>query len=260
MTPPHPTATWSAFAPVAASGSVLGLQARYLQYRAALSTSDPLLTPVLRDVSIAYSAALGSATITSLVADPAHSAYGQAVTFSATVAPVSGGGTPSGSVGFTIDGKASGSSDLAGGTAFLFVSDLAPGIHTVSATYSGDTVFGASTGSLQLTVAQAATTTTLVASPGSSAYGEAVTLTARVAPVVPAPRAFGRLFEALAGEPAQPSGTVQFRDGDTDLGAPLELDADGSAVLVSAGLSAGMHDLSATYGGDANFAASTSVR
>ncbi len=50
-----PDATWSAFAPVAASGSVLGLQARYLQYRAALSTSDPLLTPVLRDVSIAYS-------------------------------------------------------------------------------------------------------------------------------------------------------------------------------------------------------------
>ena len=51
-----PDGTWSAFAPVAESGTVLGLQSRYLQYRAALSTSDPLLTPVLRDVTIAYSA------------------------------------------------------------------------------------------------------------------------------------------------------------------------------------------------------------
>jgi hypothetical protein len=48
---PVPDATWSDFAP-AQGGSPLNLQARYIQYEATLSTTDPDFTPVLEDIII----------------------------------------------------------------------------------------------------------------------------------------------------------------------------------------------------------------
>jgi Purple acid Phosphatase, N-terminal domain/FlgD Ig-like domain/Glycosyl hydrolases family 16 len=48
-----PDGTWTAFAPVAFSGAVVGGSSRYIQYRADLSTSDSKLTPVLEDLTIA---------------------------------------------------------------------------------------------------------------------------------------------------------------------------------------------------------------
>ncbi len=44
-----PDGSWTAFVPVAPSGSSIGLEGRYLQYRADLSTSDPAVTPALED-------------------------------------------------------------------------------------------------------------------------------------------------------------------------------------------------------------------
>jgi len=49
-----PDGSWSAFAPVAASGDDVAGHSRYVQYRAVLTTSDPAATPVLRDVRITY--------------------------------------------------------------------------------------------------------------------------------------------------------------------------------------------------------------
>jgi hypothetical protein len=49
-----PDGTWSAFAPVAASGDAIAAHSRYLQYRAVLTTSDTATTPVLRDVTATY--------------------------------------------------------------------------------------------------------------------------------------------------------------------------------------------------------------
>jgi hypothetical protein len=46
--------TWSAFASLS-NGASVGATGRYLQYRATLSTTDPSQTPVLRDISFAYS-------------------------------------------------------------------------------------------------------------------------------------------------------------------------------------------------------------
>ncbi len=51
---PTPDASWSAFNPVSSSGGAIGAHARYLQYRATLSTSDPSQTPVLSDVTASY--------------------------------------------------------------------------------------------------------------------------------------------------------------------------------------------------------------
>ena len=51
---PTPDASWSVFSPVSSSGATIGAHARYLQSRAALSTSDPSQTPILSDVTATY--------------------------------------------------------------------------------------------------------------------------------------------------------------------------------------------------------------
>jgi hypothetical protein len=84
------------------------------------------------------------------------------------------------------------------------------------------------------------TTTALVSSPdGTGPYGTAVTFTATV---------------TGAGSA---SGTVTFRDGSTVLGTDI-LSA-GTATLVTSALAAANHSITATYGGDATFAASLSA-
>ena len=52
---PVPDATWTAFAPIAASGGVIGGSSRYVQYRVDLASSNPDATPSVEQVSIAYS-------------------------------------------------------------------------------------------------------------------------------------------------------------------------------------------------------------
>ncbi|MCC6457395.1 MAG: DUF4082 domain-containing protein [Caldilineaceae bacterium] len=52
---PIPDGSWTAFAPVATSGDSLSGSTRYIQYRAALAATNADWTPVLRDVTIAYS-------------------------------------------------------------------------------------------------------------------------------------------------------------------------------------------------------------
>ena len=49
---PTPDASWTAWAPVAGSGSLVSGQSRYLQYQALLATTDPSVTPVLQDVHL----------------------------------------------------------------------------------------------------------------------------------------------------------------------------------------------------------------
>jgi hypothetical protein len=50
---PAPDGTWTAFVALASSGATVGGTSRYLQYRAELATTDPAVTPALRDASIA---------------------------------------------------------------------------------------------------------------------------------------------------------------------------------------------------------------
>jgi hypothetical protein len=69
-----------------------------------------------------------------------------AVTITATVSLVSGGGTPTGSVTFLADGSPVSVAPLSGGTATVSA-NLALGVHAISATYSGDATDATSTGS-----------------------------------------------------------------------------------------------------------------
>jgi Big-like domain-containing protein/MBG domain-containing protein len=92
-----------------------------------------------------------------------------------------------------------------------------------------------------LSVAQAATTTAVAATPNPSGFNQPVTLTATVAPVAPG-----------AGSPG---GSMQFFDGGTLLGTATL--SEGTAALTTNGFAAGSHTISATYSGDASFTGSS---
>jgi hypothetical protein len=93
------------------------------------------------------------------------------------------------------------------------------------------------------TIDSGSTTTTVTPSANPSTYGNAVTFTATVAPVVSA-----------AGTP---TGTVTFWDGTTVLGTGTL--SGGSASYTTSALAAGGHSITASYGGDSYFFTSTSA-
>jgi hypothetical protein len=73
----------------------------------------------------------------------------QNTTFTATILPVApGGGAPTGTVIFTIDGTPQASLTLVGSQASFSTSGLSVGNHTITASYSGDANFNDSNGSL----------------------------------------------------------------------------------------------------------------
>lgn len=82
-----------------------------------------------------------STTTLATTADP--SLYGQLVTYIATV---TAGAT--GTVTFTVDGVAQSSVPLSSSHAHFSISNLTPGGHTISAAYSGDATFSASTSNM----------------------------------------------------------------------------------------------------------------
>jgi len=129
-------------------------------------------------------------------------------------------------------------------TATFTTSTLAVGGHSITATYSGDTNFTASTSAvLTQTVNKANTTTTVASSANPSTFGQSVTFTATVTVVAPG-----------AGSP---SGTVTFLDGATILGTGTL--SGGTATFTTSTLAVGSHSITASYGGDTNFSGSTSA-
>ena len=124
-------------------------------------------------------------------------------------------------------------------------STLSGGNHTITAFYNGDANFlGGSSNTLTQTVNQATTTTTVTTAANPAVFGQAVIFTATVS--------------ATTLVPGAPSGTVTFQDGAATLGtAPLL--AGGKASITASGLTVGSHTITASYGGDSNFAISTSV-
>jgi len=184
-------------------------------------------------------------TNTTLTSSVNPSVFGQPITLTATVTAASPGvGIPTGSISFKDTGGVIGTAALVNGVATLVVSNLAIGIHPLSATYVDDTNFLPSTSAdLSQTINKANTTTALTSSANPSLFGQPITLTATVAPV-----------SLGAGVPV---GTVTFRDGVTNLGTGTL--SGGTATFVTSNLSVGAHTLSAVYSGNLNFNVSTSA-
>ncbi|HEX7394929.1 MAG TPA: Ig-like domain repeat protein [Anaerolineaceae bacterium] len=97
-------------------------------------------------LTVSATAAVG--TTTAVVASPNPSTYGQSVTFTATVSPLSGVATPAGSAEFFDGSTPLGTALLSAGKAEFMTASLAAGAHSIAAVYSGDANFMASTGSL----------------------------------------------------------------------------------------------------------------
>jgi len=187
-----------------------------------------------------------AATSTQVSSSAPTSAFGQQVTFTATVIATSpGSGLPSSSVTFRDGSMVLATVSLdANGRATFSTSTLAIGSHPITAAYGGDGNFSASTStSLNQTVNKYATATALTSSADPAVAGQPITFTATVS--VSAPGS------------GTPSGSVTFRDKNTVL-QTVTLDATGHAAFMTSSLSQGAHQITAAYAGAAGYAASTS--
>src|SRR5207249_2339845 len=176
-----------------------------------------------------------TSTITGHTPDP--SAVGQAVSFTFTVvANAPGSGTPTGTVTVSDGTQSCGASVATGSCSIAFGS---AGARNVTATYPGDGNFATSTSTAVSHTVGAASTTTAITThtPNPSVVGqgiaEALTLT------------------SVGGTP---TGNVTVSDGTENCSGSV---AAGSCTLTPT--SSGGKTLTATYGGDANFAGSTSA-
>jgi large repetitive protein len=169
------------------------------------------------------------------------SVFGQAVTFTAFVI-ASSGATPTGSVNFSVDGTPGTSVPLNQGVATFTTSSLGAGDHNIFAIYPGDSNLGASTSSLAQAVNPAATTTAVSSSANPSTAGQAVTFKATVSPIPPGG--------------GTPTGSVTFTvDNTTSPAAPLN--NQGVATFTTSALATGSHQVTVSYGGDANYVGSS---
>lgn len=139
-----------------------------------------------------------------------------------------------------------GTGTITNGVATLSIASLAPGSHTISATYVGDGNDATSTSQpLVETVQQIGTTTTLTGSPNPANAGASVLLTANVAMVA------GAVADGTI------TGSVTFSYGSTVLGTAV-LGSNGTASVSVNTLPVGTDGIVAVYSGNTNYATSTS--
>jgi autotransporter-associated beta strand protein len=129
------------------------------------TTSSLSVSGASLNLTIAYKT---TTTLNTLTA----AAYGQAVTFTATVSPAPSSGT----VQFYDNGVALGSAvSVSGGTASYTTNTLSIGSHPITATYSGVTFYAASSTSSSSTQVINPALLSITANPQSKAYGQTVT-------------------------------------------------------------------------------------
>ncbi len=211
-------------------------------------TGNPADSP-LNIAVVGQSLGLNGAIVT-LSSNQNPSVYGQAITLNVSVRqdPNSSKGTPTGTVTFsdTFGGVTSplGTTQTldANGNASLQISTLAVGTHVITANYSGDTYYSASSSNPLSQVVQEQVTVALSSSSpnDTSTFGTNVIFTATV---------------AVSGG-ITPSGSVSFYNGATYLGSG-SLNGSGVATYSTASLPVGANPITATYT-DANNVTGTS--
>ena len=183
-----------------------------------------------------------ASTATTLRASANPATVGKTVTYTATVRPAPDGGTVTFyDSGSTIAGCTSLSPSIKG-NARCPVRYGSTGSHSITASYSGDSNYEASTSpALSETVDPASTATTLRASANPATVGKTVTYTATV-------------------RPAPDGGTVTFYDSGSTIAGCTSLSPSikGNARCPVRYGSTGSHSITASYSGDSNYEASTS--
>lgn len=186
----------------------------------------------------------------SLSINPQAAAYGETLTLTAEVTGKTGATAPSGTVQFMNRNLELASVPLTDGRSSYTIDGglLEAQDYSFLAVYQGDDRYiSMSSAAIPFTIAQADTVTTLAASANPSTVGDKVTLTAEVVrkqpvsnPVQPVP------------SPALPTGSVTFKKDGVALADPVQLNAEGKAILTTSFASAGTAVLTADYVGDFN--------
>jgi len=203
---------------------------------------DPNFTISTSQVVSETIAQVGSNTAVS--SSVGRSFYGQLVSFTATVTPASGLGTPTGIVTF-MDGSATiGTAMLSGGSAVLTTNLLPLGSQTISAAFAGSASFAASASpGLGQTVIPTGTFTVLVPFSNPGFAGQPVTITAMV----------------ISDPPgiAAPVGSLIFKEGKKTLGRATLV--NGKATLTTKKLALGANKIQVIYSGNADFMGNNSA-
>jgi hypothetical protein len=191
-----------------------------------------------------------ASTTTALAVGVNPSAYGQPMTFTASVATgASSNAIPAGTVIFLDGSSPLDTESLDGsGTATFTTSALATGSHAITAIFQGDANFDASSSTaLSLAVDQATTTTNVSVNVNPAVYGQPLTFTVSVS--------------AAAPGSGIPTGLVNLtavaQDGSHWSGIG-PIDATGTAAF-SPFLAAASYSITAAYLGDSNFQPSVST-
>lgn len=172
------------------------------------------------------------------------------ISVTVTVSGPVGSTTPTGTVTLAQTGGAysSTAASLSSGSATITIpaGSLTSGLDTLTATYSGDSLYTSASGSTQITIVGTALATpsvTVTASPTSPDSSQPIDLTVKV-----------------AGTSGTPTGTVTLTSPTINPAPTATLDATGSAALVIPGgtfTSTGTANISVSYGGDATYALTT---
>nr|WP_242459754.1 Ig-like domain-containing protein [Rhodococcus sp. MS13] len=179
---------------------------------------------------------VSQAATTTAVTSGASATIGQSTDLIAQVSPAPTGGT----VQFKDGGTDIGAPvAVANGVATLPHTFTAAGDHSITAVYDGVLEFLTSTSPARTVSVAAADvqTTTALTVPSSAVEQTSVALTANISP-------------------AADGGTVQFKDGGTDIGGPIAVTA-GAATLDHTFTTTGSHSITAVYSGTAGFGGST---
>ena len=196
----------------------------------AIWPGDATYAPVMLSGTHNVTAIPTTATIVSS-SNPANA--GSQITFTATVS--STGGTSAGMIVFADSGSTLANVPLSAGTAQYTTSTLTVGTHPITAAYAANGNFAASNDSLSQVVNGLPSAANITAAPNPTFVAQNVTLTGSV-----------------TSASGAPSGTLAFYDGATLLGT-VALSVNGRASLVTAFTSAGTHNLTVHYSGDAVF-------
>ncbi len=203
-----------------------------------MKTAAILLSLFLVTSSI-WSAAL-TKTTTTLTSSPNPSTYGDAVTFTAVVAPTPPDGE---TITFIQGNNTLGTGTLSDGTATYTTAALSPRSYAIKAVYTTDATYrGSTSNAVKQVVDKIPTTTALVSSQNPINFGQSVTFTATV----------------TANSGATPTGNVSFYNGAAKIGTASLPPSSNVANFATTKLPAGADSITALYKGTTLFAASTS--
>ena len=155
----------------------------------------------------AYASGSAVATTTSLTSNSYSTTYGQLLTLTSTITAASYGATsPSGTITFSSPTQGTlGSSAISSGGASLAIATLPVGTYNITAAYSGDSAYAASssTSPVVVTVSIVNATITATVSPATNvSYGATATVTATVnlpSSTIPPTGNVTALFEGITG-------------------------------------------------------------